>query len=123
MNDLFKDADVISSYTRAQAIDDGVLCDITGFTVPVAITTGVFSILTPSEALEREGQDFKGRMWDMLWILRHEIRKSQWTETIEFAPLMVKTPGAKPEPVKMWAKAGPGDNMELVITVMLPGED
>jgi len=129
MNDLFKDAEIISTYTRAQAIDDGVLFDITGyareagFTVSVAITTGVFSVLKPSEELEKEGQDFVGRMWDMLWILRHEIRRSEWTDTTVFEPLMLKTPGGKPVPVKMWAKAGPGDQMEMVITIMLEGED
>jgi hypothetical protein len=36
---------------------------------------------------------------------------------------MIKSPGGKPEPVKMWAKAGPGDQMEMVITIMLEGED
>jgi hypothetical protein len=129
MNDLFKDAEIISSYTRVQAIEDGMLVDITefsreaGFKVPVAVTSGVFSILEPSEELKSQGQDLKGRMWDMLWILRLEIRKSEWTDTTVFAPLMIKTPGEKPEPVKMWAKAGPGDQMEMVITIMLEGED
>src|SRR5688572_6853858 len=129
MNDLFKDAEIISAYTRAQAIEDGFLVDITefareaGFKAPVAVTSGVFSILEPSEELQREGQDLKGRMWDMLWILRYEIRKSEGTDTTVFAPLMIKTPGEKPEPVKMWAKMGPGDEMEPVITIMLEGED
>lgn len=129
MNDLFKDAEVISAYTRAQAIEDGFLVDITefareaGFKVPVAVTSGVFSILEPSEELKADGQDLKGRMWDMLWILRIAIRKSHWTDTTVFAPLMIKTAGGKPEPVKMWAKAGPGDTMDMVITIMLEGED
>jgi hypothetical protein len=129
MSELFKDAKIISTYTRAQAIEDGVLVDISefalqaGFKVPVAVTAGVFSILEPSEELKTEGQDLNGRMWDMLMILRFEIRKSAWTDTTMFAPIMIKTPGAKPEPVKMWALAAPGDNMELVITIMLEGED
>ena len=120
---------VIFAYTRKQAIEDGVLVDISesareaGFKAPVAVTAGVFSILEPSEALQKEGQDVKGRMWDMLSILKYEIRKSEWTDTIVLAPLMIKTPGGKPEPVKMWAKAGPGDQMEMVITVMREGED
>ena len=129
MNDIFKDADVIYAYSRAQAIEDGVLVDISqfareaGFKAPVAVTAGVFAVLEPSEELKKDGQDLKGRMWDMLWILRHEIRKSDWTDTTFFAPLFVRAPGAKAGPVKMWAKAGPGDDMELVITIMLEGED
>ncbi len=42
----------------------------------VAVTAGVFSILEPSEALQKEGQDLKGRMWDMLWRRRKEVELS-----------------------------------------------
>ena len=129
MENIFKDAEIISAYTRADAIEDGVLVDITkiaqeaGFTVPVAVTSALFEILDPKLDLQNEGQDFHGRVWDMLWILRSEIRKSDWTDTTYFAPLFIRKPNGKPEPVKLWAKAGPGDNMELVITIMLEGED
>lgn len=45
------DAEVISVYTRAQALEDGVLVDLTdwareaGFKIPVAVTQGVWSVV------------------------------------------------------------------------------
>jgi hypothetical protein len=59
-----------------------------------------------------------------LIVLRWQIGKNpDWTDTVKFAPFFVRVSGGKPAPVKMWAKAGPGDQMELVITVMLESED
>ena len=129
MEDLFKDAEIISAYTRANALEDGVLVDISslakeaGFNSPVAVTRALFEILDPEEDLKSEGQDLNGRVWDMLWIFRNEIRKSNGGDTINFTPLFILRPNGSPEPVKLWAKAGPGDNMELVMTIMLEGED
>ena len=129
MNELFKDADIISAYTRADALEDGVLADVSdlareaGFRAPVAVTSAVFDILDPSEELKNEGQDVKGRIWDMLTILLWEIKKAKDSDAIYFAPLFVLKPNFRSEPVKMWAKAGPGDNGELVITVMMENED
>jgi len=45
---LFSDADVIFSYTRADALSDGVLIELPsarawGFKVPVAITQGAYA--------------------------------------------------------------------------------
>ena len=60
---LWDDADVISVYTRAQALEDGVLVDLTGwaqqawFKIPVAVTRGVWDVLKPSTELEAEGED------------------------------------------------------------------
>lgn len=121
--------EVIHAYTRAQALEDGVLADISelareaGFKFPVAVTQGVWEVLNPTEGLKAAGQDLKGRTWDLLTILRHAIRGAESTDTIRFAPLFVREPGEKVEPVQMWAKCGPGDDAEPVITVMLKGED
>jgi hypothetical protein len=125
MSNLFDDEDVIFSYTRKQAIDDGVLVDITelakeaGIRFPVAVTRGVFSILEDTSA---PGQDFKGRTWDMLMVFRMHIRNTEGDE-IHFAPLFLNESHQRPEPVSMWAKCGPRDEGEAVITIMLEGED
>ena len=45
---MFTDSDVISSYSRLDAIEDGILIDVTnlartvGYTFPVAVTTNLF---------------------------------------------------------------------------------
>ncbi len=125
---LWDGAEVVSVYTRAQALEDGVLVDVTdwareaGFKIPVAVTAGVWGILKPSKELEAEGQDVIGRAWDLFTILRHAIRGSGGDE-VHFAPLFTLKPGEGPQGVEMWAKCGPGDNAEPVITVMLRGED
>ena len=68
--------DTIYSYTRKQALEDGVLIDVSktakeaGFKVPVAVTNGLyFEYIEPSEELKQQGQSATGRLWDMLFIL------------------------------------------------------
>ena len=59
-DDIF--GEVIYSYTRAQAIEDGVLADASkmareaGFRIPVAISTGVLGYVTPTEAQKKNGR-------------------------------------------------------------------
>lgn len=122
-------AEVVSVYTRAQALEDGVLVDLTdwsreaGFKVPVAVTRGVWGVLKPSKELEAEGEDVVGRAWDMFTILRQAIRGAAGSDSVHFAPLFTQEAGRAPEGVEMWARIGPGDDAEPVITVMLRGED
>ncbi len=117
---------VIFSYTRTQALEDGQLVDISelareaGFKFQVAITCGVHALLNDTE---QAGQSFKGRAWDMLMVLRFEIRRTTNTDTIYFSPLFNTRHQAAPKPHDLWAKCGPGDAGEPVITVMLTDED
>lgn len=121
-------SEIIFQYTRKQAIEDGVLIDLSdmakeaGIKFPVAVTAGVFGVLNNTEV---PGQDLQGRAWDMFTIFKLAIRQSDGGDVVKFAPLFATKTGGRPKlaPVKMWAKCGPGDNMEPVITVMLEGED
>lgn len=125
----FEDWPVISSYSRAQAIEDGVLVELdvtrreAGFTCSVALTRAVYEIVNPSDALKAQGQSWAGRAWDLLMILRYEIKRAGGENLIEFAPLFILEPGGEPKPVKLKSLAGPGDRGELVITILLPEED
>ncbi len=71
-DDFWTDADVISTYSRAEALADGVLVDVSemareaGFRFPVAITAGVHALL--SNIPEKSGEDYDGRLWDVLWM-------------------------------------------------------
>src|SRR5512142_1811169 len=73
-----KSGALIFSYTRAQAIADGVLVDVSklakeaGFRFPVAVTAGVWAecVAVPDDV---EGQDETGRLWDVLTMLRFAI--------------------------------------------------
>jgi hypothetical protein len=141
----FEGMEIISAYSRAQAIEDGVLIDIStlareaGLKFPVAVSAAVFFVLAPwaqarrgdiakpaeGEPLYGQGQSFEGRAWDLLQILLYEIRRGQGGERVDFAPLflMPRYTQQRPMPVKMYARCGPGDNGEPVVTVMMPNED
>lgn len=81
MLDLFGEADIIYSYSRAQAIEDRVLVDVTstameaGIKHPVAVTNQVWAeLIVPAKVLaERFGQSEDGRLWDVVWMLRSAI--------------------------------------------------
>ena len=62
---------VLSAYTRAQAIEDGFLVDVSetaceaGFTIPVAVTRAVWDRLIALPEGYRGFQDERGRLWDV----------------------------------------------------------
>ncbi len=126
--------DVIYSYTRAQAIADGVLVDVTetakeaGFKWPVAITRTVWEdfVAWSDEDNERQThQDESGRLWDVLWMAFAAIRKSRGQPELIYELYRVPRDGksAKAELTKLKLVAGPGDAAEPVITIMQPNED
>lgn len=126
MTELF--GDVISSYSRAQAIEDGVLIDVTktakevGFNFPVAVTAGVWGVIEPDEESKSYGQDATGRLWDVLSILRMTIQGARGSsDRMPFSVLMSN--GKRQRKVALNSVCGPGDDMEPVITIMLPDED
>lgn len=132
---LFDDTDVISTYSRAQAIEDGVLVDLrqgelealvqeAGFKYPVACTVEVFSeCIELTDAAKRAGNDIKGRLWDVLWMLKLAIRRApRGTDRIPFT-VRVVSERVRPTPTQLVAVCGPGDDMEPVITIQYPGQD
>src|ERR1700755_997806 len=75
---MFENADLIHRYSRADAIRDGVLIDVSttareaGIRWPVALTAPVWSqfVAVPRGVV---CQDEAGRLWDVLWMLRLAI--------------------------------------------------
>jgi hypothetical protein len=126
---MFNADDLIYSYSRQQAIADGVLVDVSetareaGFRFPVALTRAVWELYVrvPDGVA---GQDEAGRLWDILWLLRLAIKQSGGTSEVRFA-LRVRNDNRNGTPplVHLKALCGPGDNAEAVITIMLPEED
>jgi hypothetical protein len=123
------DENVIYCYSRAEAIADGVLVDVTetaneaGFKFPVALTRSVWAsyVEVPAGA---EGQDEAGRLWDILTMLGHAARRSKAESLIRFR-LHVRNDnrGCVPPLVELKAVCGPNDDGSPCITVMEPGED
>jgi len=121
--------EIISSYSRAEALADGQLIDVSvtakeaGFKIPVAITNGVLASLEPTPADKELGQDLAGRLWDVLHMLRIKA-KAQGGSLAEFRVYMQRARySGKTHLEDFVAVIGPGDEGEPVITIMLPGED
>ncbi len=120
---------LIYSYSRAQAIEDGVLVEVTevarqvGFRYPVAITCTLDDRLQPSR--HESGQDYDGRLWDALWVAALSVRlKGRDTDTVNFTvsqqEIDPKTGKLKDVDLRLWAVCGPGDEGEPVITIGFP---
>jgi hypothetical protein len=126
---MFEDADLIHSYSRADAIRDGVLIDVSataaeaGIRWPVALTCGVWErcVRVPQGV---ECQDEAGRLWDVLYLLRIAIRQQGGGRLVHYAVRVRNDNRAGTPPlVRLKAIAGPGDHGEPVLTVLLPHED
>lgn len=131
---LFEDADVISTYSRQQAIEDGVLVDLmqpetadlvreAGFKHPMAMTATAFAETVALIGRELPpGQDLKGRLWDILWMLRLAIRRQPKPDDRVHFQVRVRQ-GRALRLIRLWSHCGPGDDAEPVLTIMLEGED
>ena len=124
---------VIYGYSRAQAISDGVLVDVStmakeaGFTVSVAMTGAVWSDCvewSDRDSRRQTHQDESGRLWDVLWMAHLAARRAQ-AGTVAFTLYRVPRggKGRMPRKVTLHMHIGPGDAAEPVITVMMSGED
>ena len=121
-----QDWPIIFSYTRKQALLDGVLIDVTadakaaGFKIPVAIGDNLFhQYVTPPDGLDGEGQSLAGRMHDLLTLAMLAARKGLHQDRVQFFVLFLMKPG-KRENVRCVIHVGPGDQGEPVITICLP---
>jgi len=122
--------EVIYSYTRKQAVADGVQVDVStvaaeaGIRFPVFLTRTVFDayVTVPPGVT---GQDEAGRLWDLVWMLRFAILKAQPGQArLPFA-LYVRNDNRAPRLVKLIATCGPldMDDPQPAITAMMPDED
>jgi hypothetical protein len=137
---IFEGAEIISSYSRREAIADGVLVDVAslitdesdfarqaGFVIPVALTSSVADLAIPNERERAHGQDLKGRLWDILNMARI-YGMAQGGDTARF-PCSFWVSGRSPfrgagsRTVHLKAVVGPGDDAEPVMTIMQRGED
>ncbi len=126
---------VISTYTRAQAIEEGVLVDTgsmaneAGFKWPVALTSAVWAdcvAWTDDDSRKQTHQDQSGRLWDVVYMASYAIRTSKDSgDRLLFQVYRVPRDGHSTKAVCTTLKLiiGPGDTGKPVITVLLPNED
>lgn len=128
---MWDNFEVISRYTRTQAIEDGVLADVSetpreaGFRLPVALTSSVWAECVEWSDTETAVQDQSGRLWDVLWMAAQAARRncSSGADRATFELLVVPRGGRRPQRKTLVLHVGPGDDAAPVITVMLPHED
>lgn len=126
MNDTLFGA-LIHTYSRAQAMADGVLINVStaaqeaGFRIPVAVTAGVWAACVAWET-DAADQDEPGRLWDVLWLARLAARVAKDRHEVDY-PLRVVQASGQVEHLTLRLAIGPGDDGEAVMTILLPGED
>ena len=123
---------IISSYSRADAIEDGFLIQIdekmsqeAGFKFPIAISRDVWEkyvYWTDEDTKRQTYQDLKGRLWDVLCMLMFAIRRSRnVNERLRFSfsvvPRGLKSRAKTAKLIHLWAHIHPGDQLEPVITI------
>ncbi len=129
MDDFWANAEVISMYTRAQAIEDGLLMNVTetakeaGIKLPMAVTQRLWAeYITPDpRSVEHYGQSIDGRLWDVLYMFAFSARRVPGSEFIYTVRMVMKR--ALQRDIRIRAVIDGGDNGEPAITLMLPGED
>lgn len=113
--------ELIYSYTRAQALADGVLVDLSkraracGIQYPTACTAGLWSLVETIPEPDREMREvaLTVRISAVLSALLAGIRAARGTERVYFRALSAA----------LWAQCGPGDDGKPVITILCDGED
>lgn len=131
---LFENADIVHTYTRQQALEDGLLVDVSelareaGFRYPVAVTLAVhenYVHWTEEDNKRQTYQDIEGRLWDILWMMRLQKKRISETGLFEFYCIPRNDKSRRQTPIKTTLKAlcHGDDEGEPVITIMLPNED
>lgn len=135
LTELF--GDVIHAYSRAQAIEDGELIDVTdlareaGFLYPLAITRAAWLDCCEWDAHTEKrkpgftGQSTTGRLWDVLNMARFAAKRGPGGDRLAFTLYRLPTDGRGLLPRRTTLKLhiGPGDTPAPVFTISLPNED
>jgi hypothetical protein len=103
--------DVIHTYSRAQAVADGVLIGVpdhlareAGWRLPVAFTAAAWADVvswtpeTEQRKPERTGQSATGRLCDVLWVAATAARRHPTAQRIPFRVLRVPVDGPSASP-------------------------
>lgn len=120
---------IIYAYTRAQAIEDGVLVDLTTLSPsdtrlykwPVACTSAVFSLIEDIVPHDKDGFFEIAKVgpwiWDLCWMSIKNITR-KFSDSEHLFKVII---GNKAHTLK--CSCSPGDTGEPVITIMMEDED
>ncbi len=114
----------IHAYTRAMALADGNLIDVSataaevGWRWPVAITAPLWSVI---ETIPRKHtyQSAEGRLWDVVWMAAQAVKRSRGGDRLAFDLILFRE-GVARKYVRLIAHVGPGDDPAPVVTIGFP---
>lgn len=112
----------ISVYTRAQALADGMLVEITptakeaGFRFPCAITAALWQVFEtiPSRT---PWEDVPGRLWDVVWMAKMQSGKCKEGVSRFVFELILHRVDVRSKYTQLVMDCGSGDTGEPVLTV------
>jgi len=127
---IFENANVIFTYTRAQAISDGVLVDLSRnfpsdtrmFKWNLCCTSSVWSLIESTATAE--DVEVAVYVWDVAFMALNAINSAtgQQNDELLYTVMMPLTENGTEYKLKL--VCGPGDSGgEPVLTIMLPYED
>lgn len=114
--------EVIFSYTRAQAIEDGFLVDVSeiakeaGFKYPTVVTAALWNDI-------QEIPDFycwedpNGRLWDVVWMASFNARKNPGVTRFAYQLTLHTRDHQDDRLTTLICDCGPGDDREPVLTI------
>lgn len=126
---------VISRYTRAQALADGVLVDVSkvareaGFLFPVAMTSASWEDCVAWSDRDNDMQTYQdesGRLWDVLFMAYVNVRRHRDVRgPLRYSLLRVPRDGfaTSAHRTELEIVLSSGDEGEPVLTISLPNED
>jgi len=136
------DVPIISMYTRRQAIEDGVLVDVSdvakseyGINLPLAFTRAVWDeYITPDPRSVSWGQSIRGRLHDALFMLlpylKHVTRDQKWIDkfnrdgSVTFYYKVIFIMKEKQQrTIQLKVVLSLDENYRPVVTVLKPNED
>ncbi len=121
---MFSKEDLISSYSQAQAIEDGVLHLISPeiskdyFKYPVILSVGLVTLIEKAIANKKYMADYRGIVHDILSMCQIAARRSSEQDVLR-AKVIIRGTGPRAT-YDLLMVCGPGDNSEPTITIMLP---
>ena len=121
---------LIQAYSRAEAIADGVLIDVSavareaGIRVPVAMTAAAWAdcvAWSAEDSTRQTPQDEAGRLWDVVWMAALMAQRGSGLFQLSRVPRGGR--GTRPRLTALRLHIGPGDVGEPVVTLLMPDED
>lgn len=127
MNQIF--GSFIYSFSRADAINSGVLVDLSAvcpeecrlYRYPVACTAAVWLLVEQATNNRKYYNSIAGVVWDIVYMSQNGIVDRPDEQTVIFRVIITGTGRRSTHSLK--AVCGPGDDMAPVVTIMLLGED